>query len=119
MFCECKWKDNVNFGVLDELKKKADFVEWNKQKRKDYFILFAKLFEQEFKKHSEENNILCVDLKYIEQFFKRMKTKDIKFFRQFFKAYANGFYSTKQVPYFRLYFAEEVNLLQVVLYQSC
>ncbi|NCN64935.1 MAG: HD domain-containing protein [Candidatus Altiarchaeum hamiconexum] len=93
MFCECKWKDNVNFGVLDELKKKADFVEWNKQKRKDYFILFAKLFEQEFKKHSEENNILCVDLKYIEQFFKRMKTKDIKFFRQFFKAYANGFYS--------------------------
>ncbi len=71
MFCECKWKDNVGFDVLEELKKKADFVEWNKEKRMAYFMLFAKSFDPEFKKHSEENNILCVDIKYIENFLKQ------------------------------------------------
>jgi len=68
LFCECKWKDNVSFDVLNKLKKKTELVEWEKHKRKEYFMLFAKSFNPEFKKYLEDNNILCVDLEYIQEF---------------------------------------------------
>lgn len=71
LFCECKWKDNVNFDVLDKLKKKADLVEWNKDKRKSYFMIFAKSFNHKFKKYLLSNNILCFDIKDIENFLKQ------------------------------------------------
>lgn len=71
LFCECKWRDNVNFDVLQELKKKAEFVEWNKDKRKSYFMIFAKSFNRKFKEYLVSNNILCVDIKDIENFLKQ------------------------------------------------
>lgn len=48
LFCECKWKKNVNpRKVLKRLREKASAVEWNLQGggRKEYFAIFAKSFK--------------------------------------------------------------------------
>jgi len=44
------------------LKEKSKFVDWNKDKRKEYFAIFAK----SFKKKIEGKNVFCFDLKNIE-----------------------------------------------------
>jgi hypothetical protein len=45
LFCECKWKENVNAGeVLAELRKKASHVQWNNGKRKEHYCIIAKSF---------------------------------------------------------------------------
>jgi len=65
VFGECKWKDKVNaLKILKELEKKAKFVNWNNESRKETMIIFAKSFS---KKVSEFNgrNVLCFDLKDI------------------------------------------------------
>ncbi len=68
LFAECKWSENVNAEtVLTELKRKAELVEWNKGKRKEHYIVFAK----SFKKRVEEENVLLFDLKDLETLFKR------------------------------------------------
>lgn len=67
---ECKWKEKVNaLEVLKELEEKADFVDWNKGKRKETFVVFAKSFS---KKTSEFNSkkAYCFDLKDIERALK-------------------------------------------------
>ncbi|MFH1774457.1 MAG: ATP-binding protein [Methanobacteriota archaeon] len=63
LFCECKWQDRVNAEkVLQELKEKAEFVDWNKQGRKEYYAVFAKSFNKKIK----EKNIFCFDLRDLE-----------------------------------------------------
>ena len=63
LFCECKWQDKINAEkILSELKEKSKFVDWNKDKKKEYFAIFAK----SFKKKIGENNVFCFDLKDIE-----------------------------------------------------
>ena len=43
LFAECKWQDNVDAEkMLNELKEKSIFVDWNNEKRKEYFAVFAK-----------------------------------------------------------------------------
>lgn len=43
IFGECKWSEKiVGVNVYNDLKKKSSFVQWNQEKRKEYFILFSK-----------------------------------------------------------------------------
>jgi len=64
MFVECKWKDNVSVeSILSNLKEKAKFVNWKKEKRKEYYCIIAKSFKN--KMNSE--NILLFDLKDIQK----------------------------------------------------
>lgn len=43
IFGECKWSvSSVGTNIYEELKKKAEKVEWNKGDRKEYYILFSK-----------------------------------------------------------------------------
>ena len=55
IFSECKYKDNVNPEKLyNKLKKKKNSVKWNKNNRKEKYILFAKSFNSNFKKDDLE-----------------------------------------------------------------
>ena len=43
IFGECKWSEKpVGTNIYEALKKKAVKVEWNKDSRKEYYILFSK-----------------------------------------------------------------------------
>ncbi|MEM5793532.1 MAG: DUF234 domain-containing protein [Candidatus Aenigmatarchaeota archaeon] len=68
LFGECKWKDRVNpEKVLQELKEKAGYVDWNKGKRKEYYAIFAKSFSKKI----NENRVLLFDLKDMEKVFRK------------------------------------------------
>ncbi len=75
LFGECKWKSNANAKkILSELREKSKYVDWNNEKRKEYFVIFAKSFknkkkfEKETKKRKE--NVFLFDLKDIEKLLK-------------------------------------------------
>ncbi|MFH1471459.1 MAG: ATP-binding protein [Nanoarchaeota archaeon] len=64
LFCECKWQDKVDAKkVLTELKDKTKFVNWNREKRKEQYAIFAKSFKERFK----EPNLLLFDLTDLEK----------------------------------------------------
>ncbi len=64
LFAEVKWQENVNAEkILLELKEKSKYVNWNNQKRKEYYAIFAKSFKEKIK----EPNLLLFDLKDIEK----------------------------------------------------
>lgn len=64
LFAECKWQEKVNANkILSELKEKAKFVEWNKEKRKEYYAIFAKSFKEKI----EGAN--CFDLRDFKSMF--------------------------------------------------
>jgi hypothetical protein len=64
LFCECKWKEEVDAKeILQELKEKAQYVDWNKNERKEYYALFAK----SFKNKSEDKDVFYFELKDIEE----------------------------------------------------
>lgn len=43
VFGECKWSNKpVGTNIYEDLKKKAGYVQWQKDKRKEYYILFSK-----------------------------------------------------------------------------
>ncbi len=70
-FGECKWKDKVNaLEIIRELKEKAEFVDWNKEKRTEVFAVFAKSFS---KRVSEFKGIKvhCFDLRDIEKLLQK------------------------------------------------
>ncbi len=68
LFCECKWQSNVNAKkVLEELKEKSKFIEWNKENRKEYYAIFAKSFREKIK----EEGLLLFDLKDIENVLRK------------------------------------------------
>lgn len=67
LFCECKWRDNVNAEkVLEELKQKSTYVNWNNEKRNEYFAIFAKTFRGRIK----EENLFLFDLEDIKKAFR-------------------------------------------------
>ena len=71
LFCECKWKDNVNAEkILSELKEKAKYVDWNKDKRKESYAVFAKSFSKKVKEF-KERKVYCFDLDDIEKVLKK------------------------------------------------
>ena len=68
LFGECKWKDNVQTQkILEQLKIKSKDVKWSNDKRKEYFVLFAKSFNKKIK----EKNVYCFDLKDIERVIRK------------------------------------------------
>ena len=67
LFAECKWRNNVNASkLLQKLKEKANYVEWHKNERKEYYAIFAKSFKNKVK----ERNVFCFDLNDIEKLLK-------------------------------------------------
>ena len=59
LFVECKWSSNVNpEKVLKELKEKVQSVDWNNNKRKEYYCVIAKSFSKKI----EEDNVFLFDL---------------------------------------------------------
>jgi len=70
LFCECKWKNKVNAEkVLAELKEKAQHVQWNNQKRKEHYAIFAKSFKKKI--GPKEKNVHLYNLKGLEKAFKK------------------------------------------------
>ncbi len=68
LFAECKWQDKVDAEkVIEELKEKSKLVEWNNDKRKEHFAVFAKSFSKRIK----EKDVYLFDLKDIEKGFKQ------------------------------------------------
>lgn len=64
LFAECKWKEKVNAKkVLQELKEKSKFIDWNKGRRKEYYAIFAKSFKERIK----EENLMLFNLKDLER----------------------------------------------------
>lgn len=67
LFCECKWKANVDAkNVLEELSMKASYVDWNAAKRKDYYAVFAKSFSSKVKEF-DGKPVFCFDLHDIDK----------------------------------------------------
>ncbi len=65
LFGECKYWDNpVGLNVLNDLKEKANLVNWKKNKRKEFFIIFSKRdFSAELIEVAESNkNVFLVSL---------------------------------------------------------
>ena len=59
MFAECKWKENVDAKrIIFGLKEKSKLVNWNNEKRKEYYVVFAKSFREKIK----EPDVLLFDL---------------------------------------------------------
>ena len=66
LFGECKWKSQVNArSILSELKEKARHVHWHNDKRKEYYVLFAKSFKEKI----NEKNVYLFDLSDIGRLF--------------------------------------------------
>lgn len=64
MFVECKWsklKESETEAILENLKEKAKHVDWNKQKRKEYYCIIAKSFDKK-----PETDCIFLDLNNIE-----------------------------------------------------
>ncbi len=58
LFCEVKWRKNVNAEtLLADLKRKATLVDWNRGKRNEWYCIAAK----SFKRRAE--GALCLDLR--------------------------------------------------------
>ena len=62
IFGECKWSEKpVGTNIYEELKKKAAKVEWNKDDRKEYYILFSKSgFTPEMIKMANSDDVILV-----------------------------------------------------------
>ncbi len=64
LFCECKWQDKIDAGkILEELKEKAKFVQWNMETRKEYYAIFSKSFKEKIK-----SDAMLFDLKDLDRF---------------------------------------------------
>jgi len=62
LFCECKWKDNVDAEKLfKDLKEKAKFVNWNNKNRKEHYAVVAKSFSV------RTEHARCIDIKELEK----------------------------------------------------
>ncbi|MCK5333794.1 MAG: ATP-binding protein [Candidatus Aenigmarchaeota archaeon] len=67
LLCECKWQDKVNAKkILAELKEKSQYVDWNNEKRKEHYVIFAKSFKEKIK----EPNLMLFDLKCMKRLYK-------------------------------------------------
>ena len=62
VFGEVKWSNKpIDVGLFWQLKKKAEFVRWYPQKRKEYFILFSKNgFTKKMRNLAKKESVLLV-----------------------------------------------------------
>ncbi len=69
LFVECKWQHDVNAReILTELKEKAQVVDWSKNKRTEYYAIFAKGFKEKV----SEKNVLLFDINSLLHFQKNI-----------------------------------------------
>jgi len=63
IFGECKWSEKqVGTNIYEELKKKVAEVDWNKDDRKEYYILFSKSgFTEEMVKIAKIDGVFLVE----------------------------------------------------------
>lgn len=62
LFCECKWQGKVNADkIFEELKKKARYVDWNNNTRKEHYAIVAKNFSK------RTGHAICIDLNELEK----------------------------------------------------
>ncbi|MFA4830902.1 MAG: ATP-binding protein [Patescibacteria group bacterium] len=63
IFGECKWSEKpVGTNIYEDLKKKAAKVDWNKNDRKEYYILFSKSgFTEEMIKIAKNDGVFLVE----------------------------------------------------------
>ncbi len=62
IFGECKWQENVNAKkILEKLREKAEYLGWNKDKRKEYYMIFARSFK------NRPEDCYCFDMKDMER----------------------------------------------------
>jgi len=68
LFTECKWQDKkVGKDVAENLLRKKELVDWNKDRRKEHFAIFSKSgFQKSCIERCQENGILMFDLKDIK-----------------------------------------------------
>ena len=68
LFCECKWRNrNVDWDVVEELKQKAQLVDWHNKIRKERFLVVSKSgFTKSCLEKMNDEKILHWDLKDIE-----------------------------------------------------
>ncbi len=68
LFCECKWRNrNVDWDVVEELKQKAQLVDWHNKIRKERFLIVSKSgFTKSCLEKMNDEKILHWDLKDIE-----------------------------------------------------
>jgi len=65
LFGECKWKKDVNANeILKNLLEKSKFVDWNREKRKEKFVIFAKSFKKKINTF-DGRDVYCFNLKDI------------------------------------------------------
>jgi hypothetical protein len=66
LFVECKWQTLTGKGakkIVQDLKEKSEFVQWQSEERKEYFAVAAKKIEN--KAELKENGIMALDLEDI------------------------------------------------------
>jgi len=69
LFAECKWREKINAEkIIKDLIKKSRLVNWHKNKRKEYFVVFAKSFGKRIDSF-EGKKVYCFDLKDLEKLF--------------------------------------------------
>ena len=63
IFGECKWSEKpVGISIYEELKKKAGKVDWHKDNRREYYILFSKSgFTPEMIRMAENEGVFLVE----------------------------------------------------------
>lgn len=69
LFAECKWSNSkVGADVYFGLKRKAALVNWHREKRKEYYALFAKAgFTEEMKGIADEDHVMLFDIDAIKK----------------------------------------------------
>ena len=74
--CECKWKDKVNaLRIVKDLIEKLEYVDWNKDKRKETLAIFAKSFSKKINSF-EGRKVYCFDLRELGRVCRRrVRTK--------------------------------------------
>lgn len=80
LFGECKWSNKkIDVDVYQKLKEKAELVDWNKNKRREYFAIFSKEgFTQKMKEIAMKEKVFLFDLNKIEEIFKRTTKRENK-----------------------------------------
>ena len=63
---ECKWSEKVDaFALLRDLKRKAQHIDWNKEKRDVKYALFARSFSNA--EMAKEKGVYLFDLDTLEK----------------------------------------------------
>lgn len=67
LFCECKWKNNINaITIAKGLAEKELYVQWNNDSREGQYVIFAKTFSKTIMEYKGKK-VHCISLKDVEK----------------------------------------------------